>query len=174
MRTVSYGSWLKVTSMPSALKILTLEARTKLTLGQCYVSQPVEHVMLLRNNSPHAIRFEWSCSSSILQCTPQLGHMSPGSTKQLTLRLYTDTVSGETISTVFRVKSIQRWKGMIGTIRRQNRGGPYYPQRRIRMPWKTPPLQRAILEKMFVKFLKLFQSLRTTSLVIFRCKRRFT
>ncbi|PWV15722.1 hypothetical protein C3747_28g244 [Trypanosoma cruzi] len=67
--------------------------------------------MLLRNNSPHAIRFEWSCSSSILQCTPQLGHMSPGSTKQLTLRLYTDTVSGETISTVFRVKSITTMEG---------------------------------------------------------------
>ncbi|ESL05890.1 hypothetical protein TRSC58_06445 [Trypanosoma rangeli SC58] len=79
----------------------------QLTLGHCYVSHPVERVVALCNNSPHAIRFNWSCPSSILQCSPQVGHISPGSSKQLTLRLYTDVVSSETISCIFRVMSIE-------------------------------------------------------------------
>ncbi|PBJ80797.1 hypothetical protein BCY84_00999 [Trypanosoma cruzi cruzi] len=105
--------WVLAESYFNAISFENIDpgSEDQLTLGQCYVSQPVGHVILLRNNSPHAIRFEWSCSSSILQCTPQLGHMPPGSTKQLTLRLYTDTVSGETISSIFRVKSITTMEG---------------------------------------------------------------
>ncbi|RNF21339.1 hydin-like protein [Trypanosoma conorhini] len=101
--------WVEAESYFSPLSFENIDpgSEDQLTLGHCYVSQPVERTVVLCNNSPHAIRFEWGCPSSILQCSPRVGHISPGSSKQLTLRLYTDTVSGETISCVFRVTSIE-------------------------------------------------------------------
>lgn len=82
-----------------------------LTLGYWYVSQPKEHVVTIRNNSPHAIRFEWDCSFQALQCSPTVGHMTAGSSKQVTFRLFTETTLRETVQCTLRVTSIETTEG---------------------------------------------------------------
>ncbi|ORC90895.1 Hydin [Trypanosoma theileri] len=77
-----------------------------LTLGYWYVSCVKEHTLTIRNNSPHVVRFEWDSSSNNVSYTPFVGHMLPGTSKPITVRLYSDTVFKETLQTTLRVTSI--------------------------------------------------------------------
>ncbi|CCD16220.1 unnamed protein product [Trypanosoma congolense IL3000] len=79
----------------------------RLTLGYWYLSLAKEHTFTVRNNTPHPVRFEWAHPSRYLTFCPRVGRMRSGSSKDITVRLYSNTVTKESVSCMLRVTSIE-------------------------------------------------------------------
>ena len=79
----------------------------RLTLGDCYLSVPKKQSFTLRSFSNVPLRFKLTPPNANIKFTPQLGHLSPGQTKQIELVFTSPAVASDTAKCSVSVQSLQ-------------------------------------------------------------------